>query len=225
LGTKATLLPWEVVEVSETDRRLIVSATKDHIKDGPAFDDDQEVTPELEGQVRSYYSLGGARATGTEERGTYGAREAHHREETAGSASGRLTLGGDDRAGRAEEDEVRVPRVEEELLAGTREREAGAVRVRKRVLTEHQRMEVPTHREEVRVERVPVEGGVAAEAQIGEDEVVIPVTEEEVVVEKRPVVKEEIRIRKDVIEDTEVVEEDVRREEVAIDDESTGRTP
>jgi stress response protein YsnF len=41
------------------------------------------------------------------------------------------------------------------------------------------------------------------------------------VVEKRPVVKEELRIRKDVVEDTEVVEEDVRREEIAIDDEST----
>jgi uncharacterized protein (TIGR02271 family) len=54
---------------------------------------------------------------------------------------------------------------------------------------------------------------------------VIPLTEEEVVVEKRPVVKEEIRIRKDVVEDTEVVEEDVRREEVDVDDQSTGRTP
>jgi stress response protein YsnF len=43
------------------------------------------------------------------------------------------------------------------------------------------------------------------------------------VVEKRPVVKEELRIRKDVVEDTEVVEEDVRRKEIAIDDESTRR--
>jgi stress response protein YsnF len=39
-----------------------------------------------------------------------------------------------------------------------------------------------------------------------------------VVVEKRPVAKEEVRIRKDVVEDTEVVEEDVRREEVDVDD-------
>jgi stress response protein YsnF len=36
------------------------------------------------------------------------------------------------------------------------------------------------------------------------------------------VVKEEIRIRKEVVEDVEVVEEDVRREEVEIDDQ-TGR--
>ncbi len=38
-------------------------------------------------------------------------------------------------------------------------------------------------------------------------------------VEKRPVVKEEIRIRKEVVEDVEIVEEDVRREEVEVDEE------
>jgi uncharacterized protein (TIGR02271 family) len=47
------------------------------------------------------------------------------------------------------------------------------------------------------------------------------VTEEEVVVEKRPVAKEEVRIRKDVVEDTEVVEEDVRREEIDVEDQTT----
>ena len=41
--------------------------------------------------------------------------------------------------------------------------------------------------------------------------------------EKRPVVKEEVRVRKDAVEDTEVVEEDVRREEIDIDDETTRR--
>ncbi len=46
----------------------------------------------------------------------------------------------------------------------------------------------------------------------------MPLAEDEVVVSKRAVVKEEIRIRKDVVEGTEVVEEDVRREEVDIED-------
>jgi uncharacterized protein (TIGR02271 family) len=69
---------------------------------------------------------------------------------------------------------------------------------------------------------MPVEGE-ATESQIGEDEVVVPVTEEEVVVGKRPVVKEEVRIRKDVVEDTEVVEEDVRREEIEVEDETSTR--
>ncbi len=121
------------------------------------------------------------------------------------------------------EDELSVQRTEEELRAGTREREAGEVGVRKSVRTDREQVEVPTRREEVTVDRVPLEGE-ATEADIGEDEVSVPVTEEEVVVEKRPVVKEEIRIRKDVVEDTEVVEEDVRREEVEIDDQTTGST-
>ena len=110
-----------------------------------------------------------------------------------------------------------MQRSEEELRAGTREREAGALRVRKRVRTDREQIEVPTRHEEVSVERVPA-SGAATEAEIGEDEVVVPVTEEEVVVDKRAVAKEEVRIRKDVVEDTETVEEDVRREEVEVED-------
>ncbi len=116
-----------------------------------------------------------------------------------------------------DEDELRVQRTEEELTAGTREREAGQVKVSKQVHTEREQVRVPKRREEVSVERVPVnEEGTGAE--IGEDEISMPVVEEEVVVDKRPVVKEEVRVRKDVVQDEELVEEDVRREEVYIED-------
>ncbi len=124
-------------------------------------------------------------------------------------------------AGEVAED-LKIQRSEEELRAGTREREAGSMRVRKKVVTDHERLEVPVSREEVEVERVPVDRETS-EQEIGDDEVRVPLTEEEVVVEKRPVAKEEIRIRKDAVEDTEVVEEDIRREEVDIDDESEQR--
>jgi uncharacterized protein (TIGR02271 family) len=99
------------------------------------------------------------------------------------------------REGLRDEDELRVQRTEEELRAGTREREAGELRVRKDVRTDREQVRVPTRHEEVSVERVPVEGREASEAEIGEDEVTMPVTEDEVVVEKRPVVKEEIRVQ------------------------------
>ena len=115
------------------------------------------------------------------------------------------------------QEDLRVQRSEEELRAGVREREAGQVNVKKNVRTEREMVRVPKRREEVDIERVPVEGE-ATEAQIGEDEVSVPVTEEEVVVDKRAVAKEEIRLRKDVVEDTETVEEDVRREEVEVED-------
>ena len=118
------------------------------------------------------------------------------------------------------DNELRVQRTEEELAAGTREREAGEVRVKKNVRTDRESVAVPTRHEEVSVERVPL-SGETSEAEIGEDEVLVPVTEEEVVVSKRPVVKEEVRIRKDVVEDTQIVEEDVRREEIDVEDETT----
>jgi uncharacterized protein (TIGR02271 family) len=81
---------------------------------------------------------------------------------------------------------------------------------------------VPTRREEVSVERVPV-SGEATEAQIGDDEVSVPVVEDEIVVQKKPVAKEEIRIRKDVVHERQIVEEDVRREEVDIEDDTRHR--
>ena len=120
-------------------------------------------------------------------------------------------------------DELRVQRSEEELRAGVREREAGRVGVRKSVRTERESLTVPKKREEVSVDRVPMDEE-ATPGQIGEDEVSVPVVEEEVVVSKRPVVKEELRIKKAVVEEEEIVEADVRKEEVDIEDtSSTGR--
>ena len=55
------------------------------------------------------------------------------------------------------------------------------------------------------------------------DELRVPRAEEEVVVSRRPVVKEVIRIRKEVVEETKVVEVDVRREEIDIEDGTTRR--
>src|ERR671916_815049 len=194
LGTRSTLIPWEAVSSTDDEGRAITVATdKATTKNGPVFDDDREITPEFENEVYSYYGL--QRAQTTDEPGAY--------QDAAPSTT--------------DEDELRVQRTEEELAAGTREREAGQLKVRKRVRTDREQIEVPTRHEEVTVERVPVEGE-ATEAQIGEDEVVVPVTEEEVVVGKRAVAKEEVRIRKDVVEDTEVVEEDVRREEIDVED-------
>src|SRR5215212_9133227 len=144
-----------------------------------------------------------------------GAKEDHLREDREEYLRGR--------EGVRDEEELRVQRTEEELRAGTREREAGEVRVRKDVRTDREQVRVPTRHEEVSVERVPVEGREASEADIGEDEVVMPVTEDEVVVEKRLVVKEEIRVRKDAVQDEEVIEEDVRREEVDVEDATATR--
>jgi uncharacterized protein (TIGR02271 family) len=123
------------------------------------------------------------------------------------------------------EEDLRVQRSEEELRASVREREAGRVNVKKSVRTEREVVRVPKRREEVDIERVPVAGEAreasrATEAKIGEDEVVLQVFEEEVVVTKRVVLKEEIRIRKRVAWEEETVEVDLRKEEVEVDDQT-----
>src|ERR687897_64451 len=201
LGLEGTsLIPWELTRVDEQGHRIEVSVDKAQVKEGPSFNDDEDITPQYENEVRNYYGVGGSSQESAElaDRGAYGDY-----------------YGG--------EDELRVQKTEEELRVGTREREAGALKVRKRVRTDREQISVPTRHEEVSVERVPVEGREASEADIGADEVVMPVTEEEIVVEKRPVAKEELRVRKDVVQDEEVVEEDVRREEVDVEDETTRR--
>jgi uncharacterized protein (TIGR02271 family) len=208
LGTRTTLIPFEMVRVNDARQTIKVAAEKETLKNGPTFEDEREITPEFENEVYFYYGL--RRASTIEDSGTYGAYYAEQSTHTTGVA---------DPTDMSNQDEVRVQRTEEELRVGTRERKAGSIRVRKRVRTERERIEVPTRHEEVSVERVPVEGE-ASEAEIGEDEVVVPVTEEEIVVHKRPVLKEEVRIRKEVVEETEVVEEDVRREEVEVEDDT-----
>jgi uncharacterized protein (TIGR02271 family) len=233
LGTRSTLIPFELARVNDERQVIEISKNKETVKNGPTFDDDREITPEFESEVYSYYGL--QHTNGTDSRSAYGSYYSDEGTVGPGMTMGDTETGefrqhaaydegvnqsrGDDLE---DEDELRVQRTEEELAAGTREREAGQLKVRKRVRTDREHIEVPTRHEEVSVERVPVEGE-ASEAEIGEAEVVVPLTEEEVVVGKRPVVKEEVRVRKDVVEVTEVVEEDVRREEIEVEEETRRR--
>ena len=114
-------------------------------------------------------------------------------------------------------DGARLTRSEEELHIGKREVSRGEARVGKHVESERVSEPVTRRREEVVVERRPVEAGARADASISSDEVRIPLTEEELVVEKRPVVKEELVVGKRVVEERDVVETELRREEFDID--------
>ena len=240
LGTSSTLIPADIAIINSEQGSIEVSQTKDTVKEGPAFDDDREITPEYENEVRSYYGLGPVESSGSYEETNGHSGAGTTDSTTAGTVGSGMSMGDTetgefrehDRADEGpaqsrgddleDEDELRVQRSEEELVAGTREREAGSVNVRKRVRIDRERVEVPTRREEVSVERVPASGD-ASEAQIGAEEVSVPVVEDEVVVQKKPVVKEEIRLRKDVVHERQIVEEDVRREEVEIEDDTRRR--
>lgn len=113
-------------------------------------------------------------------------------------------------------DTQRLTRSAEELRIGKRVEQTGEVRVSKHVETEHVREDVPLQRERVHVERRPADQTMQS-APIGEEEIVIPVSEEEVVVEKRPVVKEEVVITKRPEQTRQTVETDLRREDVDVE--------
>jgi len=107
---------------------------------------------------------------------------------------------------------------EEELLPHKQMVETGEVRIRKEVVTEHKTIEVPVWREEIFIERYPPTGALdsAPDIKPGE-EIRIPVRVERVTVEKRPVVREEVRVGRRVVQETERVGGDVRKEEVRVE--------
>lgn len=113
-----------------------------------------------------------------------------------------------------EAEEIRVPLVEEEITAGKTVHEVGRVQVKKEVVTEEKQVTVPVSREVVHVERVPASGErpAASGTMFEEETISVPVREEEVEITKRPVVKEEIRVSKEVVQDQEKVRATVHRE-------------
>jgi sporulation protein YlmC with PRC-barrel domain len=57
LGRKSTLIPMDIVRVNEADRTIEVSESKDHVKNAPSFDDDEDITHEYEERIRSHFGL------------------------------------------------------------------------------------------------------------------------------------------------------------------------
>ena len=90
----------------------------------------------------------------------------------------------------------------------------GEVRLRKEVVTENQKVEVPVSREELVIERVPVQGREGGQIGAGEKEIRVPLSEEQVRLEKKPVINEEVRVGKRQVQDTKRVSDTVRREEL-----------
>ena len=89
-----------------------------------------------------------------------------------------------------------LPVVDEQLVVGKRTVETGAVQVRKRIERRVRTVEAPLIQEAVEVRRVPVNKEVGEMPRIVEtgDEIVIPVVEEELVVSRRLILKEEVHL-------------------------------
>jgi len=127
-----------------------------------------------------------------------------------------------------EEGDVRVPLAREEVHSRIHTRDVGAVRVRKVVRTELRQLTVEVRREELVVERISVQPGASAGAARGsvpfeETEQVIPLWREDVEVVKRPVVYEEVHLKKAVERRTWTEQVPLRREEARVEEEGDVR--
>lgn len=117
-------------------------------------------------------------------------------------------------------------KLHEERLNVDKERvQTGEVNVGKHVVEEEQSVDVPVEREEVYVERRPVndETGSGLTDRDGfndKDSIHVDVNEERLNVSKDDVVSEELVVGKRKVKDTEHVSETVRREEADIDEDA-----
>jgi uncharacterized protein (TIGR02271 family) len=120
-------------------------------------------------------------------------------------------------AGTTEGDTLRLR--EEELQARKTSVETGRVHLGKEVVEEQRTVDVPVTREEVTIERRPVDRRPSDQPidATERDTVRVPVREERVEVEKQPVVYEEVGVGKRVTQETQQVSDTVRREELRMD--------
>jgi uncharacterized protein (TIGR02271 family) len=124
--------------------------------------------------------------------------------------------------GKTDRTTAESPRVlelrEEELVARKQSVESGRVRVAKEVVSQERTLEVPVTREEVYVERHPVDRRPSDQPIEAEQRrIEVPVREERVELEKQPVVYEEVSVGKRDVETTQRVSGTVRREEARIE--------
>ncbi|MBY5666270.1 YsnF/AvaK domain-containing protein [Rhizobium leguminosarum] len=128
------------------------------------------------------------------------------------------------------DDKDTLPLVEEELVVGTQTVTDGRVRVSTHTETIRDFADVELGGNEVEVERVPLGTVVemVPQVRIEGDVTVVPILEERLVVEKRLVLVEEIRITRRTTFRTERVEADLRRQSASVerieDDETTEET-
>jgi uncharacterized protein (TIGR02271 family) len=215
-GMSESFVPLE--EADHVDGRIRVPYDKAMVKDAPNIDPDRELSETEEDRLYDYYGRGRSGTTGYDA-GTTGYDDS--RTGTTGYDAG--MTGHDTDRGRDDA----MTRSEERLNVGTERVQTGRARLRKYVVTEQQNVTVPVSREEVRLEREPITDANRGDAYRGpditEDEHQVILTEERPVVEKETVPVERVRLDTETVTDTERVSGDVRKEEIELEDDSSGR--
>jgi uncharacterized protein (TIGR02271 family) len=204
LGTKRSFVP--LAGASPKGEDVVVRVSKAQVKDAPGLDPDGELSEQEEMALFEHYGVPYTEqgtVTATDEPSTGAVGNEHGHDVSGPSTDDAMT------------------RSEEELHVGTASRERGRARLRKYVVTEEVQQTVPVRREEVRVEREPITDanidGATDGPAISDEEHEVVLHEEEVVIEKRAVPKERIRLEKDTVTDEQQVSDEVRKERIDVD--------
>jgi uncharacterized protein (TIGR02271 family) len=219
-SAKTAFVP--LAQAQDTGDSVQVPYDKDQVKDAPSMEADGQLSQDDEAELYRHYGLdysehrsdsglpAGIAGQGIASRdrngdGIY--------DDVQDSAVGR------DTSGPTTDDAM--TRSEEELRVGTESRERGRARLRKYVVTETQQVTVPVQREEVRVEREPITDAnldaATSGPAISEEEHEVTLREEEVVVDKRAVPKERVRLDTETVTDERQISEEVRKEHIEVD--------
>jgi len=204
-GTRSTFVP--IAQAAARGDQIQVPYEKQRIKDAPNMDPDGHLSEQEEQELWRHYGL--EYSEHPSDSGLPAGTADDTRDETVGhDVSGPTT----DQA---------MTRSEEELRVGTQRRERGRARLRKYVTTETQTVTVPVSREEVRLEREPItdanRDAATSGPEISEEEHEVTLREEEVVVDKRAVPKERVRLDTETVTEDRQVAEEVRKEQIQVD--------
>lgn len=230
---KKVLLPIGQARIDYNNRRIYASGlNREQVENLPEYNPDATLDYDYEERVRNVYRPATSGTASTPARGTATASL-----ETSASvdrsASLDSTPGLFDRnsyrydndpnlydLGNQDHQTLRL--YEERLFTNKTRQKTGEVRVGKRVETDSQHVSVPVERERVVVERVDptqreVDPALSSTAFQEGEAIRMEVYEEVPEIRKEAVVREEVRVRKEVDRDTVESDETVRRERLDID--------
>ena len=203
---KKILLPVGLSRINYNERRVYVDGlSKQQVEGLPEYNDRMTVDYDYEEQVRGVYrpQASTVASTATYDRDSY----TYQQEPSLYELN--------------EQNHQNLRLYEERLIANKKRVKTGEVAIGKHVETETARVSVPIEKERVIIERVtPTDAGsvVAPGEGFQEGEVArIEVYEETPDIHKEAFVREEVKVRKVVEQDTVEAEETIRREELDID--------
>jgi uncharacterized protein (TIGR02271 family) len=227
---KKVLLPVGRSRIDHTsDRVYVIGMTREQADNLPEYDERQTVDYDYEERVRGVYRTPSVPVDASAPLTSQTGVDVPQSVSTTGYTGATPVYDRDsytyDREpslyGMNEQNHQTLRLYEERLIANKRRQKVGEVTVGKHVETETARVAVPVEKERVVVERVtPNDAGrpvAPGEATFREGEVArVDIYEETPEIRKEAVVREEVRVRKEVDHDTVETQDTIRREELDV---------